>query len=342
MNIIKPHYDIYYIPDSSQHDSVLKYLEGIGRICYKSEDKITIDSYLRYLNMLKENKHWAMLEHYVFVLDIPEWIYFDINHTLTNANLSWEYMEKSHYIRASYYYTDEGKARYILSSSATGLNYLNEYQDFNTSKGIKHVCEFMHDKYPEIINDPGMDHFDPDIRFIGRDELQTLPVKERMLHEAYTVKFTVSRGFTHELVRHRPASYAQESTRYVNFSKEKYGSEIALINPTYLEEDNDALNIWTKSMLQIESAYMDLIKLGHTPQEARSVLPNSTKTEIVMTARLGEWKHVFNMRADKPAHPEMKEIMYPLLNDTMKTHGECFKDIEWRIEEGIKDGWIHA
>ena len=134
-------------------------------------------------------------------------------------------------------------------------------------------------------------------------------------HQSITVKFIVDRGVSHEIVRHRLASYCQESTRYCNYSKDKFAEEITVIRPCFWDENSDKMKNWKSAMCIAENHYFDLLKLGASPQEARAVLPNSVKTEIVMTANLREWRHFFKLRCSKAAHPQMREITIPLLKE---------------------------
>lgn len=136
-------------------------------------------------------------------------------------------------------------------------------------------------------------------------------------HEKITVRFICDRGVSHEIVRHRLASYSQESTRYCNYSKDKFGNEITVIDPAMAfgwepRETCRLWCIWEDSCKQAEQNYFELVAYGATPQEARSVLPNSLKTEVVMTANLREWRWFFEKRAHKAAHPQMRELAYPL------------------------------
>lgn len=154
---------------------------------------------------------------------------------------------------------------------------------------------------------------------------------EAMLeHVSVTVKFVVDRGISHELVRHRLASFAQESTRYCNYSKDDFGSEITFIIPEYLEYKSEGWNIWKESMKQAEDAYFKMLDFGLSPQQARAVLPNSLKTEVVMTANLREWRHFFKLRAlgttGKP-HPQMLEVTVPLLEDFKQMIPVVFDDL---------------
>ena len=151
----------------------------------------------------------------------------------------------------------------------------------------------------------------------------------RSQHTAMIEHFSI-RGVSHEIVRHRMASYAQESTRYCNYSQGKFGSEITVIEPLFFDKNSVEYAIWKDSCLQAEKAYNELIQMGRTPQEARSVLPNSLKTEIVVTMNLREWIHFFNLRAvgtTGDPHPQMKEIAVMVLEKFSNELPEIFGDI---------------
>lgn len=142
-------------------------------------------------------------------------------------------------------------------------------------------------------------------------------------HVSLTVRFICDRGVTHELVRHRLAAYTQESTRYVNYQKR--GMQV--IKPCFLEEGGRMYHIWVTAVKNAETAYNNLIDLGATPQEARSVLPNSLKTEIVTTMNIREWRHVLRLRTAEAAHPQMREIMCQLLDRLKRALPVLFEDI---------------
>lgn len=148
-------------------------------------------------------------------------------------------------------------------------------------------------------------------------------------HVSVTVRFICDRGVTHEIVRHRLVSYSQESTRYCNYKS--HG--IQVIKPLFFVGDDKKYQIWLNAMRACEKAYKDLINAGATPQEARSVLPNSLKTEIVMTCNLREWRHFFRLRCSKKAHPQMREITIPLLRKFQKLIPVIFDDIEAEKKE---------
>lgn len=157
---------------------------------------------------------------------------------------------------------------------------------------------------------------------------------EAMLeHVSMSVLFIVDRGVSHEIVRHRIASFAQESTRYCNYSKEKFNNSITVIRPFFFNDESrmQEYKAWQIATMEAEEQYLKLIANGASPQEARSVLPNSLKTEIVMTANMREWRHFFKLRAagttGKP-HPQMLEVAVPLLNECREKLPALFDDIE--------------
>ena len=131
---------------------------------------------------------------------------------------------------------------------------------------------------------------------------------ERQVHQDVTVKFVCDRGVSHEIVRHRVASFAQESTRYCNYSKDKFGNELTFIRPSWCNSNDDIYKVWIDKCMEAESSYFLMLDCGATPQEARSVLPNSLKTEIIVTMNLDGWDHFFGLRCSKSAHPDMREV----------------------------------
>lgn len=152
-------------------------------------------------------------------------------------------------------------------------------------------------------------------------------------HNAISVRFICDRGVSHELVRHRIASFGQESTRYCNYSKDKFGNELTFIKPCFWDEDSIEFDRWKIAMRQVEANYLELIRLGAKPQEARSVLSNSTKTEIVMTMNIRGWRHFFSLRCDTPAHPQMRELTIPLLKDMHELIPVVFDDLAKKFLE---------
>lgn len=148
-------------------------------------------------------------------------------------------------------------------------------------------------------------------------------------HEKISVRMVCDRGVSHEIVRHRIASYSQESTRYCNYQKDKFGNELTFIKPIFWDDSSEEYAIWFSMMQMIEKNYMQLINLGASPQEARSILPNSLKTEIVVTMNLREWRHFFRLRTAEAAPPQMQEIARVMLTEFQNKIPIIFDDIEY-------------
>lgn len=154
-------------------------------------------------------------------------------------------------------------------------------------------------------------------------------------HETITVRMVCDRGVTHEIVRHRIASYSQESTRYCNYAGDKFDNQITVIDiaggfeyDMSRENDRAKYEVWTKAMESAEKAYFRMLELGATPQEARSVLPNSLKTEIVVTMNLRSWRNFFRLRVDSHAHPQMREVAQIVYDEFLEKLPVFFKDLE--------------
>lgn len=143
-------------------------------------------------------------------------------------------------------------------------------------------------------------------------------------HFSISVRIICDRGVSHEWVRHRVASYSQESTRYCNYGNAKFGSEISFIRPYFAKEGEPLFEEWKKAMENAERAYFALLENGAKPEDARSVLPNSLKTEFICTMNLREWRHFFSLRCAPAAHPAMREIAIPLRNAFRELLPELF------------------
>ncbi len=156
-------------------------------------------------------------------------------------------------------------------------------------------------------------------------------------HEKITVRIICDRGVTHELVRHRIASFSQESTRYCNYSKDKFGGELTFIKPCFWDEETEdgkeKMKLWEESMAFIEKRYKKLIEIGAKPEEARAILPNSLKTEIVVTMNLREWRHFFKLRTAQAAHPQIREIAGAILKEFKDKLPAIFSDLYHNVSE---------
>lgn len=148
-------------------------------------------------------------------------------------------------------------------------------------------------------------------------------------HEHLRVRFICDRAISHEIVRHRMASYAQESQRYCNYLNERFGSDVTFIQPWWMDDDDIGYFTWKKACETAESAYFEMLNQGYSPQVARGVLPNCTKTEIVVTANYREWRHILSLRTDPKAHPDMVWLMNELLKELHGRIPIIFDDIAY-------------
>lgn len=297
-----------------------EYIEKIARVCYKSEDKIGKGTDKKIVRMLYKNEHLAMLEHYRFIMLVNNMVYDLLEH-----------------IDHPYINMTRCNNRNMISFSATALINLVKMSNAEhhgiLPMSVKCVQEELMyhiiKKYncPELfgLNDDDNMILSTPVEFVDMDTFAFTDSECRQ-HMWYTVKFITDRGVTHELVRHRTASFAQESTRYCNYGD----NDILFINP-FVEEDiseDDYRYIdWIYGCSCSESAYKRMVGNGCTPQYARSVLVNSVKSEIVVTANVAEWDHIFSLRCDEPAHPMMKDLMIPLFRKM--TDGSYNKNI-WK------------
>lgn len=200
------------------------------------------------------------------------------------------------------------------------FEFLEEIDGFKMLKNIERCGRTCY-KSENMITDTSAETFVANILKRGHESV--------IEHEKISVRIICDRGVSHEIVRHRIASYSQESTRYCNYQKNKFGNELTFIKPVFWKEDSAEYALWHEMMQMIEDNYMQLISMGASPQEARSILPNSLKTEIVVTMNLREWRHFFLLRTSEAAHPQMQEIARPMLNAFREKIPVVFDDIEY-------------
>ena len=335
MRIIKP--DAVIINDDEMNP--YQKIERCGRICYKSEDKITNESAEKFVKNMIEHRHTAMLEHSHIYLCIREGVmslvrkWLETELTSRRANIIIPYLNITSIRHRNYKYT-------LLSGSfRTFINMFDFYfTGYTANCGMDAIYIELNKAYGEVF--PNKNTVAPSIASTNEvmrwrrsvilfknakqfiNDIKTMDgVNNDVLskHIVHSIVFTCDRGVSHEIIRHRPCSFAQESTRYCCYSKDKFGNEITVIEPCFYERDSDSYKIWKEQCESAEKAYLSLIENKSSAQQARSVLPNSLKTEIVVTATENEWKHILNLRkfgTTGAPHPQTKEIMdiaYPLL-----------------------------
>lgn len=285
MRLIKPSVELWEQPPGMS--GIYQQIERCARVCYKSEDKIGEGTAEKMVKMLEERGHTAMLEHGTVYLTIPK-----------NETLAWEE---------------------YLHDTRTRVNTDREFAYVTTNYRILYENDLL-----------------------GDLQYQTEPMEGH--EKRVTVHFTCDRGISHELVRHRVFSFAQESTRYCNYSKDKFGNELTFIIPGWLnlpersygtidnpsdiqfkQYDDPYEAEFVNGLLGAEFRYMNLLgnqKEGNpwTPQQARTILPNSLKTEVCMTGFVSDWEYFFGLRTAQNAHPQMRELTI-LLKDIFQIKG---------------------
>lgn len=283
MKLIKPSFEIWNQPAGLE--GVYEQIERVGRVCYKSEDKITEDSAKPFVERMTKSGHGAMLEHGTVYLLVP----FETHISKYKTNK---------------YSKVRDIAKHLMDDKSAVTTNLRVLVENGWLDDLQYICE------------PTEFHA-----------------------KRITVHFVCDRGVSHEFVRHRVFSFAQESTRYCNYSKDKFGNELTFIIPNWLDIPEGNYEIpafWDKETCKLmskyagdentyasiqtflsgiglsEQQYLSLIEDGWKPQQARAILPNALKTELVMTGFVSDWKHFFFLRTPMNAHPQARELAIPL------------------------------
>lgn len=288
MKLIKPSFEIWEQPNGLE--GVYKQIEKAGRICYKSEDRITEDSAKGFVDRMINSKHLSTLEHGTVYLKID----------------NRDDVLYKHYLEASTYYYDNPYSKVEtnkLESSHTPIHYVTTnfrvLIENDRLSDLKYICEPT--EYHE---------------------------------KRVTVHFVCDRGISHEFVKHRVFSFTQESTRYCNYSKDKFNNELTFIIPCWIElpeghisskefyiheqRQGIATRVFLSNLYWAESNYLDLISQEWKSQQARVILPNALKTELIMTGTIEQWEGFFKLRCAKDAHPQARELAIPLKDEFIK------------------------
>lgn len=293
MKLIKPTYQIL---ESSGYDyeNVCKMIELAGRTCYKSEDKIAEDSAVPFVKRMIESGHLAMLEHGTVYLKF-DW---GANSTLVHNECD-GYWWQSPYNSPLLKYKNNKFSKYATVGSVSS-------NEKTKPTKVEYVTTNL-----RVLEE---NHWYGDLKYICEP---TAYHTKRV-----SVKFICNRQIANEYIRHRAFSFAQESTRYNNYSKGKHNGELTFIAPCWPMSDNSSM-LYQNALLAIEDSYMKLISLGWSAQQAAQVLPNCLKTELVMTGYLDKdgWEHFFDLRAKGTTgapHPQAKELAEPLMQEFLK------------------------
>ena len=312
MKVISPSYEIL---DRLDHQSLPVRIEYCGRICYKSEDKIVEDSALPFFEKIAQSGHNSVLEMGVLSLDVA---------CRDRKDRDWFLRLVPKYLHVDVYIT----GLFITGSVRAFRELLLFHPEDLVVKAISHYLQKL---YPWFFTgiDQAINHYPEDevaitVSKIDLEDVDTFPPEDLERHRHIAVKFVVNRAISHEIVRHRPCSFLQESQRYCNYSQGKFGGEVTFIKPMFFDDDSYEFRIWRRACLEAETAYLHLLHQGASPQAARTVLPNSCKTELIVYCNLAEWKHIFRLRTSKAAEPSMREVMVPLQEEFKKRWPEVF------------------
>lgn len=278
MKLYNQSFEILYQGDGP--DGLKKHIEVCGRTCYKSQDKISEGSAEKFVGNMVKSNHGAMLEHGTVYMKIPK-IYPD---KALSGEYVMDFMNNKYSVVKTY---NDDPNIYVTTNYRTIIeNHLEKAME-------KYGCDYIVDKHERRI----------------------------------TIKFVTNLQVSHELVRHRTMSFAQESSRYCNYNKEKFGGEIGFIIPSWLDKEKlkiysantigggDEESNWVNAMKYMQNAYMSSINVGMKAQQAAQYLPKATKTEVIVTGTVSQWKTLLDMRAlgsTGAPHPQMVELMLPV------------------------------
>ncbi len=282
MIVVKPSFE------EIDSEDLYRKVERCGRVCYKSENLITEESAKIFVKKILNNHHGAVLEHFSFAFKVDEKLY--------------KALEREHYP----FITLSNISFPLVSFNLRTI--VDHYQKEKNNVTLAPFYGYLEKRYPDIFCSSQGDRSE-EVYCLSKDELMNLKAEERDKHLKVTIKVITDRGISHELVRHRLCSFAQESTRYCNYAKDKFSSQITVVCPISINDDEKKYALFEKAMQEAEKSYFDLLEASQSPQVARSVLPTALKTELVMTATVEEWRLIFDLRTAAAAHPDCRYLM---------------------------------
>jgi thymidylate synthase (FAD) len=313
MKVVSPSYEI--LKDLDEQSLAVR-IEVCGRLCYKSEDKITPESAPPFIRRILKHGHNSVAEMAVLTLKI------DVD--------SDSYVAQLFASQPKYFQIDRIDKKTLLMSGSVRA-YRELFQANSGLKIVKAITSFLAEKHPlffeDILPKRGLvPQQGVSVEKIPLSEVEKMPADLLAKHRYIAVKFIVNRAVTHEMVRHRPCGFLQESQRYCRYSDSKFGSQVTFIKPMFYKEGTDEYRLWEQAITETEKLYVKLLETS-TPQAARNVLPNSCKTELIVYANLLQWLHMFRLRTSRGADPSMREVMIPLLGDFQKEFPGIFDNL---------------
>jgi len=296
-------------------------IEACGRLCYKSEDKISEDSAEPFVKGIVKHGHNSVLEMAALTVRVE----------IDSESLVTQFLS----VIPKFIQFDRIEKK-VLLITGTIRAFRELARDYGKVKVIKAIAGHLAELYPLFFFDltPKRGWLPQDGVLVTRLSLAQVDALSADLlakHRYVAVRIITNRAVTHEIVRHRPCSFLQESQRYCRYADDKFGSEVTFIRPMFYAEGSSEYKLWQKAMQETEKIYLKLLATS-TPQAARTVLPNSCKTEIIVFANLLEWLHIFRLRTPKNAEPSMREVMIPLVKAFQERFPSVFADASFTVE----------
>lgn len=307
----------FEILEALDQQSMTTRIELCGRLCYKSEDKIVAGSTEPFIKRIVQHGHNSVMEMAALSLRV----------TYDAESMATQFFG----IQPKFLQIDRTDKKELLITG-TVRAFRELARDHGNVKIIKAISAHLGERHPLFYFDlaPKRGWIPQDgvtVEKLTLDEVDALSADLRAKHRFIAVRFVTNRAVTHEIVRHRPCSYLQESQRYCRYSEEKFGNEVTFIKPLFYQEGSEEYRLWQKAMAETEAIYLKLLETS-SPQAARTVLPNSCKTEIIVYANLLEWLHIFRLRTTMAAEPSMREVMNPLLVAMKQKFATIFDGVE--------------
>ncbi len=313
MKVTDPTFEI--LDEYFQQGRTLEQIERCGRVCYKSEDKITPESAVPFIKGIIRRGHESVLEMAQIVLRIE---------VDSEATMHKFFERIPRFCQAD----RVDKKLFLLSGNPRSFRDLARgHKDLKLVKAMMlELTQWLPVLFEDLAPKRGWIPQDGvRIQILSPGEIDALPLEQLIKHRTLLVHFTINRAVSHELVRHRVASYLQESQRYCRYGEDKFGG-VTFIRPCFYPEGSEEYHLWEKAMAETERFYLKLLETS-SPQAARTVLPNSCKTEIMVHATLAEWMHILRLRASRAADPSMREIMLMLLPEMERRFPRVFEPI---------------
>jgi thymidylate synthase (FAD) len=308
MIVVDPSYEIQ---DDLDRASLTVRLEACGRICYKSEEKISESSALPFVKKIAEHGHNSVMEMAVVTLRLA---------------CSSQQITDLLGCQPKYLFVDRVENGLLVTGSIRAFREL--YLSFPEIALVQAMVDFLGVRHSYLFEGVWQPQERQGVEAIGVEKITLEQVEQLasdllLRHRFLGVKFIVNRAVTHEIVRHRPCSFLQESQRYCRYSQDKFGNQVTFIRPLFFAPESAEYKLWQQAMEVTESLYLKLLETS-TPQAARTVLPNSCKTEIIVYCNLAEWKHLLKLRTSPAAEPSMREVMIPLEVELQKRYPPLF------------------